>query len=231
MQSHLNSHCLRLACSPGLLHCLLNSTPVPAFSSPTGQLLPSSLLSEGCILIARPFPLPCLISLILNSVIHPSPRTVNLWQCASLHALSQMPWLLMPVLAGLELATLNDVLTLSSYSSVDESSFFDHNLSQPPTHTPLFISSSPYWVTASPAIYDFPHLANVCSILRLGKGHLIWAVPTPPLLSSYFFFWIYACLYQHLPNSNVILSFHLAINSMRLVLCLKALLYLLCLAP
>lgn len=85
------------------------------------------------------FPLPCLISLILNSVSHPSPRTVNLRQCASLHPLSQMSWLLMPILAGLELATLNDVLTFSSYSSVDESSFFDHNLSQPPIHTPLTV--------------------------------------------------------------------------------------------
>lgn len=87
-----------------------------------------------------------------------------------------MPWSLMPVQAGYELATLNDLSNLTFSSSVEVSNPFDHNLSQPLIHTPPFTSPSllsPLGHTGSLTIYDtslFPHdFPCVTNVYQIGQ--------------------------------------------------------------
>jgi hypothetical protein len=130
-----------------------------------------------------------MISLICNSV-HP-PQDLfpsrSPWHWTGFHPLDQMPWLLRSLQAGLELATLSDLVIPISGSSSEGSSPLILLSFPSVSHCLLPV---PIWVTAYLAIYDtsffphdFPRLANVYSSFRLGKGHLLWKVPTSPPLS------------------------------------------------
>lgn len=139
----------------------------------------------------------------------------------------------MPVQTRLELATFNDLLNLTFSSSVEGSSPFDHNLFQPPIHAPLFISSSSlHWVTASLVIYSTSSSALIFHVWIMFILPPDWAkvissgTPLPHPTFPTHFLWdmlIYPILLEFcLPC--------LTVNSMRLGLCLKALLYPPCLA-